>query len=152
MLRKEFVARKPKDGSQLRVGIVAAAFNSDITDPMLDGAQKTLAAWGVREKNITVVRVPGSFEIPLAVSRLATSKKYHCIIALGCIIKGETKHDEYIASAVSNGLMRIMLDTGIPVGFGILTPNTLKQALARSRGETNHGASAARAALEMAVN
>lgn len=151
MLRKEFLKGKSKDGSKLRVGIVVARFNSDITDSLLEGALATLKEWKVREKNITVEKVPGSFEIPLAVSRLAKKKKYSCIIAIGCIIKGETKHDEYIANAVSQGLMRIMLDTGIPVSFGILTPNTLEQARARSRGETNHGASAARVALEMAL-
>jgi 6,7-dimethyl-8-ribityllumazine synthase len=112
MLRKEFLAGKPKDASKLRVGIVASRFNRDITDSMLT---------------------------------------YHCIIALGCIIKGETKHDEYIAHAVAQGLMRVMLDTGVPVALGIITPNTLKQARLRSRGTTNHGASAARAALEMAL-
>jgi 6,7-dimethyl-8-ribityllumazine synthase len=129
-----------------------ARFNSDITGSMLDGVREELAAWKVKEKNTTLVEVPGSFEIPLAAMRLVKTKRYHAIIALGCIIKGETKHDEYIASAVTNGLMRIMLDTNVPIGFGILTPNTLEQARVRSRGKTNHGASAARAALEMATS
>lgn len=151
MLRKEFLAGEAKDASKLRVGVVVARFNSDITESLLSGAKEALAAWKVREKNIRVVHVPGSFEIPLAVMRFAKTKKYDCVVALGCIIKGETKHDEYIAHAVANGLQRVMLDTGVPVSFGVLTPNTLAQAEARSRGETNHGASAARAALEMAL-
>jgi len=151
MLRKEFLAGEAKDASKLRVGIVVARFNSDVTDSLLTGAQEALVAWKVKGKNVRVVHVPGSFEIPLAVMRLAKTKKYDCIVALGCIIKGETKHDEYIAMSVAHGLQRVMLDTGIPVSFGVLTPNTLAQAEARSRGETNHGASAARAALEMAL-
>ena len=151
MLRKEFLSRKPKDASKLRVGIVVARFNSDITESMLEGAQKVLAEWKVKEKNTTLVRVPGSFEIPLAVSKLAKNKRHDCIIAIGCVLKGETKHDEYISAAVAQGLMRIMLDYGVPVGFGILTPNTLEQAKTRSRGITNHGSSAARTALEMAL-
>jgi 6,7-dimethyl-8-ribityllumazine synthase len=151
MLRKEFLAGEAKDASKLRVGIVVARFNSDITGSLLVGAREALETWKVKEKNIRVVHVPGAFEIPLAAMRLAKTKKYDCVIALGCIIKGETKHDEYIAMSVANGLQRIMLDTGIPVSFGVLTPNTLAQAEARSSGETNHGASAARAALEMAL-
>jgi 6,7-dimethyl-8-ribityllumazine synthase len=151
MLRNEFIAGEPQDASKLRVGVVVARFNSDITDALLAGARETLAAWKVKEKNIRVVHVPGSFEIPLAVARIAKTKRYDCIVALGCVIKGETKHDEYISAAVSNGLMRVMLDTGVPVSFGILTPNSVEQARVRSSGETNHGASAVRAALEMAL-
>lgn len=152
MLRKEFLAGKPKDASKKRVGIVVASFNADITDPMLEGSLAVLAEWKVKQKNITVVKVPGSFEIPLAVQKLAKKKKYDCIVAIGCIMKGETKHDEYIAHAVAQGLMRIMLDTGVPVALGVITPNTLEQARVRSRGETNHAASATRAVLGMTVN
>lgn len=151
MLRKEFSAGKSKDASKLRVGIVVSRFNGDITDALLQGALETLRAWNVHEKNIRVVHVPGSFEIPLAAARLAKTKKYDCIVVLGCILKGETRHDEYIAHAVAGGLTRIALDFTIPIGFGVITPNTLAQAKARSHGSTNHGAFAARAALEMAL-
>ena len=151
MLRKAFLAGKPKDASKVRVGIVVSEFNSDITEHLLLGALTTLTEWKVREKNITAVRVPGSFEIPLGAARLAASKKYDCIVAIGCILKGETKHDEYIAHAVAEGLMRVMLDTGVPVAFGVITPNSLAQARIRSRGATNHASFAARAALEMAL-
>jgi len=151
MLRKEFSTGKPKDASKLRVGIVVARFNSDITGPMLDGARATLKEWKVKEKNVTVEEVPGSFEIPLGAMRLAKTKRYDCLIAIGCVMKGETKHDEYIAHAVAGGLTRVMLDTGVPVSLGVITPNSLEQARIRSRGTTNHGSSAARAALEMAL-
>ncbi len=152
MQRKEYAKEKVVgDASRMKVGIVVSNFNSDVTDSMLDGAIETLRMWKVKEKNITVVRVPGSFEIPLACLRLIKKKKVHAVVALGCIIKGETKHDEYIAHAVAGAIQRIMLDTLVPVGFGIITPNTLDQALERSRGSANKGSEAAQAALEMAI-
>jgi 6,7-dimethyl-8-ribityllumazine synthase len=153
-MRREEIEKKaaPKDASKIRVGIVAANFNHDITDALLEGALETLAAWRVKKENITVLRVPGSYEIPYGCLKLLSSKKKpHCIVALGCIIKGETKHDEYIAHAVSQGVMNVMLDHNVPISFGVLTPNTLEQAQARSQGESNHGAGAAAAALEMVV-
>lgn len=155
MLRKEFAAGAvggPKNASRLRVCLIVSRFNSDITDSLLEGALTTLKEWRVKSANIRVVRVPGAFEIPLACAKLlATRKKPDAIVALGCIIKGETKHDEYISHAVAGALQDLMLAHKKPIGFGIITPNTLEQAKARSRGETNHGASAARAALEMAL-
>lgn len=150
MLRKEFSAGKPKDASKLHVGIVVARFNGDITRALLDGARATLRTWKVKDANIQILHVPGAFEIPLGCAKLL-KKKFDCILALGCVIKGETKHDEYISHAVAQGLTRLMLDTGVPIGFGVITPNNLAQARARARGKANHGAAAARAALEMAL-
>jgi 6,7-dimethyl-8-ribityllumazine synthase len=95
------------------------------------------------------VRVPGSFEIPLAVKRAALSKKYDGIVALGCVLRGETPHFEYISSAVSLGLSKVALDTGIPVGFGLLTVDTVEQAMERSGDSGNKGFEAAAAALAM---
>lgn len=143
--------KKIGNASKLKVGIVVSNFNSDVTEGMLEGALETVSAWKVKKTNITIVRVPGAFEIPLACMRLIKKKKVSAVIALGCIIKGETKHDEYIAHAVSGALQRIMLDTLVPVGFGVITPNTLEQALERSRGSANKGPEAAQAALEMVI-
>ena len=151
MKRDEFFAGKPKNASKLRVGVVVSQFNSDITEKLLEGAVDTLAAWKVKKTNITIVRVPGGFEIPLACARLLKKKKVDAIVAIGCVIKGETKHDEYISSAITQGLTRLMIETLIPIGLGVITPNSLAQAQARAEGETNHGAHAARAALEMAL-
>ena len=143
---------EPKDASKLRVGIVVADFNRDITGALLQGARETLREWKVRDKNIVVRHVPGSFEIPFGCAQLLSGKnKPNAIIAIGCILKGETKHDEYIGSAVSHGIMQIMLKHAVPISFGVLTPNTLEQARARSHGDANHGKSAAAAALQMAL-
>jgi 6,7-dimethyl-8-ribityllumazine synthase len=140
-----------KDASKLRVGVVVSRFNEDITGRMREGALDTLRGWGVKEKNITVVHVPGSFELPLAAVKLIKAKKPHAVIALGCVIKGDTDHDKYIADSVSHGLMRLSLDHAIPVSFGVITTNTLEQAVVRSTGKTNKGPEAAIAALESAL-
>ena len=142
----------PKDASKLSVGIVVSEFNGDITENLLRGALHTLRAWRVKRSNIHILRVPGSFEIPLGcVKLLGAKKKPDCLVALGCVIKGDTKHDEYISSAVSHGLTRIMLEYKVPVGFGVITPNNVAQARARSQGASNKGAEASVAALEMAL-
>jgi len=143
---------KPQDASKLRVGIVVSDFNADITHALLEGALEALLEWKVQEKNISVVHVPGGFEIPLACKRLLRAKiKPHAIVALGCVLKGETKHDEYISHAVAGGIMHVMLENNVPISFGVLTPNTLEQAKVRSMGEMNHGKYTAVAALEMAL-
>ncbi len=139
------------DGSRLRIGIVVSEFNDDITDAMYEGALKTLAACRVPSKNIRVIRVPGSFEIPFACRFLLETKKYDAIIALGCVIKGETSHDVYIASAVSKGIMDLSLHYGIPVIFGVITTNNLAQAKARSSGNGNKGIESAITAVRMAL-
>ena len=144
---------KPKDASKLRVGIVVSDFNQDITSVLLEGALETLAEWGVKKERMAVRHVPGAFEIPFGCAQLLRGKKPpHAIVALGCVIKGETKHDEYIANAVAQGIMQVMIDRNVPIAFGVLTPNTLEQAQARSKGDANHGKSAAVAALEMVLN
>ncbi len=152
MQRKEYAkARKARDASKLSVGVVVSRFNEDITESMLEGALRTLATWGVKERNIHILHVPGSFEIPFGCRSLIRKKRVRAVVALGCVIKGETEHDRYIASAASSGIMQIMLESGIPISFGVITPNTLAQARTRSRGETNKGIEAAVAALELAL-
>lgn len=152
MRRREYEKKKAAgNASGLSVGIVVSRFNEDITESMLDGARSTLRMWKVREKDIHVVRVYGSFEVPFACARLIKRKKLDAVIAIGCIVKGETRHDEYLARATTDGLMRVMLDYNVPVGFGIITTNDLKQAHARSRGVGNKGSEAAAAALEAAL-
>lgn len=153
MRRKNYEKNvKPKNGARFRVGIVVSHFNADITDSMLAGALETLREWNVRASRTHVIQVPGSFEIPYGCLTLLSHKqKPHAIITIGCIIKGETKHDEYLASAVSHGLMRLSLEHKTPISFGIITTNNLKQARARSTGPMNKGREAAHAALEMAL-
>lgn len=142
-------ARTVKDGSKLSFGIVVSSFNTDITEPMLEGALATLKEWGVKEERITVSRVPGAYELPFGCKRLIEEKKPDAVIAIGCVIKGDTDHDRYIADAAAHGLMRVMLDSGVPVSFGVITTNNLEQAVTRSTGETNKGREAALAALEL---
>ena len=152
MQRKEFEKKgETRDASKLKVGIVVSRFNTDVTEPMLEGARAALKRWGVKEKSIFVSHVYGSFELPIAAARLVRKHRADALVAIGCIIKGETRHDEYLAQATFHGLMRVSLDSDVPVGLGVLTTNTLAQARARSRGKTNHGEKAAEAALEAAL-
>lgn len=152
MQRKHYAKKvEVRDASKLKVGIIVSRFNEDITEGLLLGALETLALWKVKEANITIVRVPGSFEIPFTAQRLIKAVKPHAVIALGCIIKGETSHDYHIASAVSHGITRVALDTSTPISFGVLTTNTLAQAQKRSKGTTNAGIEAALGALESAL-
>ena len=114
-------------------------------DRLIAGAMRALKD----QQEVKLMRVPGSFEIPLATKRAALSEKYDAIVALGCVLRGETSHFEYISSAVSQGLQQIALETGIPVGFGLLTVDTVQQAMDRSGDAGNKGFEAASAALEM---
>jgi 6,7-dimethyl-8-ribityllumazine synthase len=139
------------NGSKLKIGIVVSMFNDDITGKMLEGAVELLEKNKVKITNIKTVWVPGSFEIPLALKRMATSKKFDALIAIGCVIKGETDHFYFVAGEASRAVMDIMLDFDIPIGFGIITTNNLKQAQARANKKSNKGAEAAEAALMMAV-
>ena len=133
-----------------RFAVVVSTFNQDITDGLLRGARAALSDAGVDTTDVTVVRVPGAFEIPLAARRLARTGRYDAIICLGCVIKGETMHFEYISSAVSQGIMAVSADTGIPVTFGVLTTLTEEQATVRSAdGPDNKGREAALSAVEM---
>ena len=128
-----------------RFAIVASEYNSVIMDRLIDGAQRALKD----QEQVSVIRVPGSFEIPLAAKRAAQSRKYDGIVALGCVVRGETPHFEYISRAVSAGLQQVALETGIPVGFGVLTVETIQQAMDRSGESGNKGSEAALSALEM---
>ena len=141
---------KPQDASKLRVGVVVSRFNEDITLPMLEGALEALREWKVKKNNIRIMHVPGSFEIPFGALKLI-KKKVHAVVTIGCIIKGETDHDKYIASAVSSGIMQLSLEYKIPISFGVITTNTLEEAQVRSSGTTNKGSEAAAAALEAAL-
>jgi len=149
MERRELKKRsKPGDGSRLKIGIAVAQFNEDITTGLLNGAREVLHAWKVKDGNVHVAHVYGSFELPFACQRLIKKHKLDAIIALGCLVRGETKHDEYIAHAVFNALQDIALKNDLPIGLGVLTVNTLAQARSRSRADANHGARAAEAALQ----
>jgi len=133
------------------VGVAVARFHEDITASLLAGAREILRAWGVKDANVHIVHVYGSFELPFACQRLIRKHKVDAAVALGCIVKGDTKHDEYIAQAVFNALQRVSFNTEVPIGLGVLTTNNLAQARARSRGGANHGARAAEAALQAAL-
>jgi 6,7-dimethyl-8-ribityllumazine synthase len=134
------------DGRRRGVAIVAARFNGEIVNKLLDAALAELAELGVRREAVTVMPVPGAFELPLAAMALAKTRRFACIVALGCIVRGETPHFEYIASEAASGLQLAALETGVPVAFGVLTVDDVEQAEAR----VDKGAAAARTALEMA--
>lgn len=140
---------KKINGSKLKIGIVVSKFNNNITEPMLKGALDILKENKIKKENIKTIWVPGSFEIPLACQKLAKTKKYNALIAIGCVIKGGTDHYFYIAGETSRGIMDVMLNFGIPIGFGIITTNNLKQAKERSSGKHNKGREAAKAVLAM---
>lgn len=137
-------------GKGLAIGIIVSDWNRDITDKLLAGCRATLLANEVAEDQIEVHRVPGSFELPMGARLIASGKKFDAIICIGCVIKGETKHDEYISHAVSNGIMQLSLMINTPIIFGVLTPNNKEQAEARAGGKLgNKGEEAAIAALQM---
>jgi 6,7-dimethyl-8-ribityllumazine synthase len=136
-------------GEGLKIGIVVSRFNSFITERLLDGAVDKLSRCGVNEKDIDIVWVPGSFEIPKAVKALAKLGKYDGILPLGCVIRGETPHFEYIAAEVTKGLAKLNLDLAIPIAFGVLTTDTTDQAIERAGVKTNKGADAAESLIEM---
>ncbi len=137
-------------GEGYSFGIVVSRFNSLVTNQLLAGALDCLRRHGAAESNITVVHCPGAFEIPQIAHQLANAGKVDAVICLGCIIRGETPHFEYIATAVANGVSRIALDTGVPVAFGVLTTETLEQALERAGAKAgNKGWDAAMSALEL---
>jgi len=135
----------------LRFACVAARFNEFVVEPLLQGAVDTLRRHGALSESIDVVRVPGAFEIPLAVRKLALSGRYDALIALGAVIRGDTPHFDYVAGECASGLARVALDTGLPVAFGVLTTDTVQQATDRAGGKDgNKGADAALTAIEMA--
>jgi len=136
-------------GQGVKVSLVVSRFNSFITDRLLDGALDALRRHGVEEKGITVIRVPGAFEIPLGVRR-AAGQKVDAVIAIGALIRGGTPHFDYLSAEVTKGVAQVMLETGIPVSFGVLTTDTVEQAIERAGSKAgNKGAEAAQSALEM---
>jgi 6,7-dimethyl-8-ribityllumazine synthase len=138
-------------GRGLKFGLVVARFNDFFTAKLLEGAQDALVRHGVLPEDIDVARVPGAFEIPLIAQKLAQTKKYDAIVCLGAVIRGGTPHFEYVASEVSKGIAKVSLDFGLPVTFGIITADTLEQAIERSGTKAgNKGVEAALAAIEMA--
>jgi 6,7-dimethyl-8-ribityllumazine synthase len=138
-------------GEGLKFGVVISRFNEFVTKKLLDGAQDALLRHGVSEGDIDVAWVPGSFEIPLVVKKLAQTKKYNAIICLGAVIRGETPHHEYIATEVTKGIAKIGLESELPVSYGIITADSLEQAIERAGTKAgNRGADAAVDAIEMA--
>ncbi|HEY3852319.1 MAG TPA: 6,7-dimethyl-8-ribityllumazine synthase [Steroidobacteraceae bacterium] len=135
----------------LRFGIVMTRFNEFVVEPLLRGALDALKRHGATEKQIEIVRVPGAFDMPIVVRKLAMSRRFEALIALGAVIRGQTPHFDYVAGECASGLARIALESGVPVGFGVLTTDTMEQAVDRAGGKAgNKGADAALAALEMA--
>jgi 6,7-dimethyl-8-ribityllumazine synthase len=133
-----------------RVAIVAARFNDVIVSALLNGATATWSARGGDEHSLLVARVPGAFELPVVARRLARSGRFEAIVALGCVIRGDTPHFEYVAGECARGLQQTACDTGVPIAFGVLTVENMEQALARAgAGAGNKGAEAMDSALEM---
>jgi len=138
-------------GKGLKFGIVVSRFNEFITNKLLDGAKDALFRHDVGEDDVDVAWVPGSFEIPLIARKLAETKKYDAIICLGAVVRGGTPHFEYVASEVSKGIARVSQETGLPVTYGIITADTLEQAIERAGTKAgNRGFDAAADAIEMA--
>ena len=151
MSRERQEKRGELSGRGFRFGVVVARFNSFITDRLLAAALDTLHAAGASEDDIEIVRVPGSFEIPVAAKKLAASGRFAAVICIGCILRGETSHYDYVCSESARGIMLAQMDTGVPMAFCVLTCDTLEQAIDRAglKGG-NKGAEAALAAIEMA--
>ena len=138
-------------GEGLKFGLVLSRFNEFITKKLLEGAQDALLRHGVNEEDIEIAWVPGTFEIPLVAKKLAEAKRYNAVICLGAVVRGATPHFEYIAAEVTKGIARVSLETGLPVIYGIITADTLEQAIERAgTKEGNHGFKAAVTAIEMA--
>jgi 6,7-dimethyl-8-ribityllumazine synthase len=136
---------------ELKFAIVATRFNDFVVEPLLKGALEALKRHGAADQQIDIVRVPGAFEIPLILRKLAMSRRYDAIVALGAVVRGDTPHFDYVAGECASGIARVACETGIPVGFGVLTVDTVEQAMDRAGGKAgNKGAEAALAALEMA--
>ena len=138
-------------GEGLKFGIVVSRFNDFITGKLLGGAQDALSRHGVKDEDIDIAWTPGSFEIPLIAKKMAESKKYNAVICLGAVIRGGTPHFDYIASEVSKGIANVGLDTGLPIILGVITADTLEQAIERAGTKSgNYGSQAAAHAIEMA--
>jgi 6,7-dimethyl-8-ribityllumazine synthase len=139
------------DATGLRIGIIVGRFNSFIGERLLEGALDALVRHGADDGQIDVARVPGAFEIPLAAKKLAESRKYDALICLGAVIRGSTPHFDYVASEVSKGVASVSLETGVPVAFGVLTTDSIEQAIERAGTKSgNKGFEAAVTAIETA--
>lgn len=139
------------DGRGLRIGIVAARFNAEVVERLVETAQEELGRLGVRPEDVLLLRVPGAFELPIAARALLRSADPpDAVVCLGAVIQGETRHFDFVAGAAADGILRVGLDTGRPVIFGVLTTNSLAQARDRADGTHQRGADAARDAVEMA--
>lgn len=140
-----------RQGQGLSIGVVVSQFNSFITERLLAGALGALRTSGVAEDDITVAHVPGAFELPLAAKKMAQSGRYHAVVCLGAVIRGETPHFDYVSESAARGILQAGLETGVPVIFGVLTTNTVEQARDRAGAQfANSGANAALAAIQMA--
>jgi 6,7-dimethyl-8-ribityllumazine synthase len=135
----------------LRFCVVITRFNDFVVEPLLRGALDALKRHGAADKQVDIVRVPGAFDLPVAARKLALSRRYEALIALGAVIRGQTPHFDYVAGECASGLARIALESGVPIAFGVLTTDTMEQAVDRAGGKAgNKGADSALAALEMA--
>ena len=139
------------DAAHLKVGVIASRFNETICKRLLEGALDCLRRHGVRDEDVTVVWVPGAFELPMAAQRLAASKEFDALVCIGAVIRGETPHFDFVAGEAASGIRRAAQDSGVPIAFGVLTTDTVEQADARAGGKLgNKGFEAAFAAIEMA--
>jgi len=138
-------------GEELKFALVVSRFNDFITTKLVEGALDQLLRHGVDQENITLVKVPGAFEVPLVAKKLASSGKFHGVICLSAVIRGATPHFEYVSSEVTKGIAQVSLETGVPVIYGVITADTIEQAVERAGTKMgNKGGDAALAALEMA--
>ncbi len=139
------------DASKLKFGIIVSRFNELVSKGLLDGALDCLKRHGAKDENIDVIKSPGSFEIPLLAKKLSSAGKHNAIICLGAVIRGATPHFEYVAAEAAKGIAKVALETGIPISFGILTTDTIEQALERAGAKPgNKGFDAALSAIELA--
>jgi len=139
------------DGKGLRIALIVSRFNSFVTERLLSGALDALQRSGVGESDMELVRVPGSWEMPVVAAELARAHRHDAIVCLGAVIRGETPHFDYVAGEAAKGLAHVSLETGVPISFGVLTTNTLEQAIDRAGAKGgNKGAESAVSAIEMA--
>lgn len=147
---KEIEGRIIPDSQNVKIGIVASRFNDFIVGRLIDGALDGLKRHDIKDENITLVKVPGAFEIPVAAKKMAMSRKYDAVICLGSVIRGSTSHYDYVCNEVSKGIAQVSLESGIPVMFGVLTTENIEQAIERSGSKAgNKGTECALGAIEM---
>lgn len=147
---KEIEGRIIPDSQNVKIGIVASRFNDFIVGRLIDGALDGLKRHDIKDENITLVKVPGAFEIPVVAKKMAMSRKYDAVICLGSVIRGSTSHYDYVCNEVSKGIAQVSLDSGIPVMFGVLTTENIEQAIERSGSKAgNKGTECALGAIEM---